>query len=70
MNYLIEIKKIIDEYTNTKPGKGFEITYLQNCERLLQLHAEAIGLGENIDNEEDYQCKVKAIYEMAKQIVD
>ena len=68
MNYLMELKNVIDNHTNSIPPKGFEIAYLEKSEKLLDLYSEAIMIGEKEEGAE-YEKRMKQIYEKALRVV-
>ena len=67
MNYLLELKKIIEKHTASVPPKGFEIKYLEKAEKLLELYSDALILEEHMDAE--YGKNIKEIYNKALDVV-
>lgn len=65
MNYFKEIRNKINQFCNDTPAQGFEINYLEEAKKLLNLYGEACVI---LENEED-EIKLKEIYEKVNNIV-
>lgn len=65
MNYFEEIRKIIEEFCNTTPDSGFEISYLENAKEIYELYAEA----NQIIQENEENSRLHEIYEEIRSLV-
>ena len=59
MSYFEKIRKVIEEFCNTTPASGFEISYLENAKEIYELYAEA----NQIIQESKEDSRLSEIYE-------
>ena len=62
----LKIKEEIRRFCDSKPAEGFEIEYLEEAEKILQLYSEANALIEEIEN----STLIKDLYEKLKSLLE